>query len=499
MDALHYVFRVSVGESGDEISGEAMADIRFVSAGVREVALDLAAGMKVTSVSPGVFRHDGDRLVITLPIAPGVGERRQFTVKYQGSPTGSFVASNNLHGDRGVFSANWPDLARQWLPIIDHPYDKATSEFVITAPVKYQVVANGVLVEERDLGNGRRVTHWRQDQPISSWLNAVGIAEFAVRNFATLKGIPLQTWVPWQEREAGIATFEVPARQALEFMSDFVGPYPFSKLANVWAWVPGFRGGTEHASAIFYSCCKTSPDVVWHEIVHQWFGDAVTETDWNDVWLSEGFTTYFTHLTREHYQGRDAFVAGLKADLPRIFAAESKFPNATIVHADLIDMKNVLQPGPVFYQKGAWVLHMLRGLIGADKFQAGFREYYRLYRDSNASTADFQRVMEEASGQKLDWFFGQWLHRNPSPAVTGTWECSSGSKKVQVTLTQTQPGEAYRLPLEVAVMAGTQTRVEKLNLSAKQQAFEITVDAEPSSVILDPNTWVLMDSKFGKK
>ena len=503
VDALHYVFRVTVGESGDEISGEATADVRFVSAGVRSVTLDLAAGMTVASVTSGgttvEFTHRGDLLVIGLAAPSVAGERRQFTVQYRGIPAGGFMASKNLHGDRGVFSANWPDLARQWLPIIDHPYDKATSEFVITAPVKYQVVANGVLVEERDLGDGRRVTHWRQEQPISSWLNAVGVAEFSVRNFGTAKGVPLQTWVPYQEREAGIATFDVATHQAVDFMSEFVGPFAYSKLANVWAWVPGFRGGTEHASAIFYSCCKTSTDVVWHEIVHQWFGDAVTEKDWNDVWLSEGFTTYFTHLVREHYLGRDAFVAALQADKPRIFAAESKFPKATVVHVDLVDMKDVLQPGPVFYQKGSWVLHMLRGQIGFSNFQTGFREYYRLYRDSNASTDDFRRVMEEASGQKLDWFFAQWLHRNASPVVTGTWQYNAGSKKVEISLAQTQAGEAYRLPLEVGVTVGAQSKVEKVEFSTKQQRFEIAVEAEPSAVVLDPNTWVLMDARFGKK
>lgn len=505
---MHYVFRVNIAESGDEITGEATADIRFLREGVQTVSLDLASvaggkGMTVSSVkSKGAivgFTHQGDALVITVPGAVAAGERRQFTVQYRGIPASGLVASKNLHGDRGVFSVNWPNLARQWLPIIDHPYDKATSEFVVTAPVKYQVVANGVLVEERELGDGRRVTHWRQDQPIASWLNTVGVAEFSVRHFATVNGIPVETWVPYKEREAGIATFEVASRQALEFMSEFVGPYPYSKLANIWAWVPGFGGGTEHASAIFYSCCKTSTGVVWHEIVHQWFGDAATEKDWNDVWLSEGFTTYFTHLVREHVEGRDSFVAGLQADRPRIFAADSKFPKATVVHAELGDMKDVLQPGAVFYQKGSWVLHMLRGQIGFDKFRAGFREYYRLYRDGNASSEDFRRVMEEASGQDLRWFFQQWLHRTPSPLVEGTWQYNSRTQKMEVELKQAQAGDAYRLPLEIGFTVSGKARVEKVELTAKQQRFEIAVDGEPSAVVLDPNTWVLMDARFGKK
>ncbi len=507
VDALHYTFRITLGKSGDDISGEATADIRFLSAGVQTLLLDLASpeagkGMTVSEVSSGAtplaFSHQQNRLAIALPVAPAPGDRRQFTVKYHGTPTGSFVSSLNSHGDLGIFSANWPDLARQWLPVIDHPYDKATSEFLVTAPVKYQVVANGVLVEERALGNGQRLTHWRQDQPIASWLNAVGIAEFSVRTFAVIRGIPLQTWVPWQERQAGIDTFDLPARQALEFLSDFVGPYPYSKLANIWAWVPGFRGGTEHAGAIFYACCQSSPDVVWHEIAHQWFGDAITEKDWDDIWLSEGFATYFTHLTREHYEGRDAFVAGLRADAPRIFAAERQFPGEPVVHNNLSDMKKVMQPNQVIYQKGSWVLHMLRGQIGTDNFRSGIREYYRLYRDGNASTDDFRRVMEETAGQALRWFFDQWLHRSPSPVVAGLWHYNSLSKHIELSLTQTQAGQPYRLPLEVSLTVDGKPRIQKLEFTAKQQSFTFAAEREPSSLMLDPNTWILMDSRLEK-
>jgi aminopeptidase N len=143
--------------------------------------------------------------------------------------------------------------------------------------------------------------------PENSGRFAIGVAQFSFRNFATLADIPLQTWVYHQERENGITVFDKPAFRALEFYRDHIGPYPYEKLASVEA--AGISGGTEHASAIFYGQQsvqdKPATNLVAHEIAHQWFGNAVTEKDWDDVWLSEGFATYFTLLCTEHDDGRD--------------------------------------------------------------------------------------------------------------------------------------------------------------------------------------------------
>ncbi len=110
-------------------------------------------------------------------------------------------------------------------------------------------------------------------------------------------------------------------------------------------------------------------------------------------------------------------------------------------------------PNPIVYQKGAWTLHMLRGQSGTEKFWEGIREYYRRYRDSNASTDDFRQVMEEISGADLGWFFRQWLYRAGSPVVEGGWRYNAAAKMIEIELAQTQPGDAFRLPLEVGVGA----------------------------------------------
>jgi aminopeptidase N len=503
IDVEHYIFRVTLSDDSDEIVGETTARIRFVKDGVTQVALDLSSpgngkGMTVSEVSsagaPLRYEHASDRLAITLPAAPAAGDVREITVKYRGTPSDGLHAAKNRYGDRCFFSTNWPDMAHRWLPTVDHPYDKATSEFIVTAPAKYQVVANGLLQEEIDLGDGRRTTHWKQSVPIATWLNNIGVAQFASIHFGTAAGVPLQTWVFPKDHDAGIATFNEPMRQAIEFYSDHIGPYPYEKLASVQNGASN-GGGMEHASVIFYGQNsvngRPASGLVAHEVAHQWFGDSVTEKDWDDVWLSEGFATYFAALTAEHYEGRDRLVSQMARSRSGIFTTEKRLAGVAVVQTKA--WSGI--PNGIVYQKGGWSLHMLRGQIGDVKFWEGIRAYYRRYRDSNASTADFRKVMEEASGADLGWFFEQWVYRPGSPVVQGTWHYNPGTHQVEVSLAQTQPGEAYHLPLEIGVGAKT----EKVEFNNKQQTFAIAADAEPATVTLDPNVWLLIDAKLEKK
>jgi aminopeptidase N len=503
IDVQHYVFRVDLSDANDEIGGEATVTVRFVKDGVSSFWLDLATpaegkGMTVSAVtagsSPVEFTHRDDRLTLILTPPAKAGELRSFTVKYRGVPNKGLLFPKNKFGDRTFFSVNWPDLAHQWLPTVDHPSDKATSEFIVTAPAKYQVVANGLLQEELDLGDGRRRTHWKQSVPIATWLNNIGVAEFASRHFARAAGVPLESWSFPKDRENAIVTLEEPLRQSIEFFNDHIGPYPYEKLAGVQA--AGMGGGMEHASEIFFGERSISGrpglGLVSHETAHQWFGDSVTESDWDDVWLSEGFATYFSSLTIEHYQGRDALVQQLKRTRAGIFQTEKRMPDTAVVQTK--PWKGI--PNGIVYQKGGWSLHMLRGQIGDEKFWAAIREYYRRYRDSNASTTDFERTVEETSGQDLQWFFQQWMYRPGSPLVEGKWRYDAAAKKVLLDLAQTESGEPYRLPLEVGLGPA---KVEKVLLTQKQQHFEIAADQEPASVELDPNVWLLIDAKMAKQ
>ena len=506
IDAQHYIFQVTLSDQTAEIEGETTAVLKFLKDGMAEAALDLASpadgkGMTVTAVTSDAgavrYHHEADRLHLAFPPVKA-GEIRRFTVQYHGTPAGGLKTIANKFGDHVFFSVNWPDNAHQWLPTIDHPSDKATSEFIVTAPAKYQVVANGLLVEEIDRGDGRRTTHWKQSVPIATWLNNIGVAQFASRHFADAAGVPLQSWLFYQDRDNGIATFEQPLRRAIEFYNDRIGPYPYEKLAAVEA--AGMGGGMEHASEIFFGERSVSGRpafaLVAHETAHQWFGDSVTESDWDDVWLSEGFATYFALLTTEYYEGRDAFVAGLKRSRTSVFSAESRLPGVAVVQTK--PWKGI--PNQIVYQKGAWVLHLLRNQIGTETFWAGIREYYRRFRDANASTADFRKVMEEASHSDLGWFFQQWLYRPGSPAIEGGWKYDAAGHRLAIDLAQTQPGDVYRLPLEIGFTpAGAAPKIETVQMTARQQQFTIACDREPASVDLDPNTRMLAGIHFSKR
>jgi aminopeptidase N len=499
VDAIHYVFRLAIDDGSDRIQGDATVTFKL-AAGVREVLLDLTSdaagkGMTVSAVSVGgrtvAFTHAADRLRVPLPSPAANGEEIEVAIQYGGVPGNGLRLIANIHGERTGFSENWPNRARQWLPMVDHPYDKATGEFIVTAPSHYQVVANGLLVEELDLPGALRRTHWKQSVPISSWLYALGMARFAVHHYDVVRGIPQQAWVFPQDRDQGYALFELTGRRAFEYFSDRIGPYAYEKLAHVQA--AGIGGGTEHASAIFYGerGVTAGRGPVVHEVAHQWWGNAVTEKDWDDVWLSEGFATYFTHLYNEHVEGRDAFVRGLRADVNTIITAQKAAPDQPVIHRNLADMSKVLNR--LVYQKAGWVLHMLRGTMGTDPFWAGIREYYARYRNQNASTDDFRRVMEKASGAQLSWFFDQWLTRPGMPSLRGGWRYDAAAKQVHVEVTQTQAGGTFRIPLEIAIgSASRPPRIEKIELTAATGQFAFAADAAPTSVTLDPNTWVLM-------
>jgi aminopeptidase N len=517
IDALNYAFTIVVSDSTDIIDGELALDVRFVGAGVRSLRLDLMnattargnKGMMVAGVTMDgravTFTHENDVLLIALPGASTGQQRARVVVRYRGAPASGLKIGANKHGDRTFFSDNWPDKARHWLPTIDHPYDKATSEFIVTAPSHYQVVSNGLQVEVTDVAGGRRRTHWRNSVPIAPWLYVLGVARFAVQTVGAFDGKPIETWVYPQDRDAGFSDFATPTKSVLGFYTDYVGPFAYERLANIQS--NSVSGGMEAASAILYSESSVTGtgsvrwrNVVIHEIAHQWFGNAVTEFDWDDVWLSEGFATYFTLLYIEHAYGRDEFVRGLESSRASVLAYSALHPKYTIIHDNLSRMEDVTSSQT--YQKGSWTLHMLRGVLGDDVFQRGIQAYYRRYFNGSATTADFRRAMEEMSGQSLGWFFEQWLYKPGSLRVAGRWRYDAARKQVVVTLEQTQiDGSLFTMPIEVAMYRkGDATpTVQKVTISAKSNTFVIEAPIEPEMVKLDPKLFVLMEATMERE
>ena len=512
IDIEAYRFELTLRDDSDQITGRATVTFRFTADGVVELPLDLVGvrpdgeGMEVTGVQaverPLDYRHENDLLTVRLPRSGRPGERDSVTVSYRGAPASGLRIGPNKYGERTFFSDNWPNRARNWLPTVDHIAEKAACEFVITAPAHYQVVSNGVVVEETDLSGGMRLTHWRQSAPISPWLFVVGVARFAVQNLGDFDGRPVQTWVYARDRDAGFHDFAVPTLSALAFFDDYVGPFAYDKLANITS--PATGGGMEAATALMYSENAVTGDrpvrwrnVVIHEIAHQWFGNAVTESEWDDVWLSEGFATYFTLLFREHAYGRDDFVTGLREAAERVDFWYAQNPDYRIVHDGLDDMSRVTSVAT--YQKGAWVLHMLRKRVGDEAFQRGIRTYYARHLNGTASTDDLMRAMEESSGDDLQAFFDQWLRHGGNPVFEGTWVYDSAAGVVRVDLRQAQETGLFRMPLEIGVYTGRDrlpAQVVTVEVNAASHSFVIPVDAEPSDVRLDPDTWALFAADF---
>jgi len=517
INAINYTFRINLSDTTDEIRCEETVDIRYLAAGITTLRLDLIKaseklankGMVVSKVvSKGkilMYTHENDALIIKLPTPAKLNQRSSYTIFYKGVPATGLKIANNKYGDRTFFSDNWPNKGRNWLATIDHPYDKATCEFIIIAPDHYQVISNGLKIEETNLTNGNRLTHWKQSVPIAPWLYVLGVAKFAVQYVDEFDGKSIETWVYPQDRDAGFYDFAIPTKSALEFYSDRIGPFSYEKLANIQS--NSVSGGMEAASAILYSENSVVGDrnkrwrnVVIHEIAHQWFGNSVTEYDWDDVWLSEGFATYFTLLFIEHEYGYDAFMEGLASSKKRVDEFDKKNPEYRIVHNNLTDMSKVTSIQT--YQKGSWILHMLRGVLGTDIFWKGIQAYYKKYKDLNATTEDFQREMEEASGLDLTDFFKQWLYKPGALKYKGTWEYDSRKKEVIIRIDQVQTdGSFFKMPMEVGIYGSNNQNpdIKRVQLDSTSNVLTFSVAMEPENIVLDPNSWVLMEADLRKK
>ncbi len=511
VDVLHYRFHVGLTDATDEIDGRAEITVRFVADGVREFSLDLigresstSPGMEVLGVARGGatidHTHADHRLTIRLESPSAAGERRTFEVRYRGEPADGLIIDENMFGERTFFGDNWPNRARHWLPTVDHVSDKATVEWLVIAPDHYQVVGTGRIVEQTDMGDGSRLTHWASTVPIPPKVMVIGVARFAVQHVGVVAGVPVQSWVYPQNRDAGFYDYAL-AERVLRFFDGHIGPFPYAKLANVQSKTR--YGGMENAGNIFYSERSVRGDrgreeLIAHEVAHQWFGDSVTEKDWHHIWLSEGFATYFTQLYNEFTHGSDVMRNGMRGARDTVTGFHRQNPELALIAEQLTDPNEMLNQNA--YRKGGWVLHMLRREIGDDTFWQGIRAYYREFRDTNALTEDLQRVMEEVSGKDLGWFFRQWAYVPGHPVIAGSWAHDRQAGRIEVSLEQTQPSEPFRFPLDVAVRLadGTQ-QVETVLVDTRQGSFTFEVASTPEEVVLDPNVWLLFEGQLSRR
>jgi len=514
IDITHYVFRLALNDINNQITGKADVTIRFLSNDLSDFALDLDSrsdsewdkGMQVRSVIRGnyqvSFNHENDRLIIIpeQPIKEGLV--RTYRISYEGIPEDGLNIFDNKHRDRTFFGDNWPDRAHFWLPTVDHPSDKATCEFIITAPSDYQVVATGGLYEETDLGNGLRRTHWRSIAPIATKVMTIGVARFAVQHLDETAGVSIQNWIYPQDREAGFYDYAL-SKKILKFYSEKIGPYAFAKLANIQSTT--HWGGLESAGAILYhensvTGTRNCEGLLAHEIAHQWFGDAVTEKDWFHIWLSEGFATYLTHVYFEHAYSRKRLIQRMKKDRRRVIDFFKRRPHSIILDTTITNLSDILSTNT--YQKAGWFLHMLRRKLGEDHFWKGLRSFYKQYKNSNVLTADFKKVMEEVSGMDLSLFFQQWLIQPGQPQLRGSWTYEESENQLKVRLTKScPPHTAYIFPLDIGIYRNDKKEPEiaTVLMDSAKKTTSMDVSVLPDSLVLDPHVWLLFENTFSKK
>jgi aminopeptidase N len=511
-DVLHYKFEITLNDLNDSIQG--LATIQYIiktntvtPLGGKGVILDLAnlkngKGMIIRQVDAYVllsgvpnppFQHEKDKLVLFPLKFFKQGDTILTVIKYSGIPSDGLIISKNKFGHRTFFADNWPNRAHYWIPCVDDPADKASVEFIVTAPSHYQVISNGIQIEETNLPDNKKLTHWKEDVPLPTKVMVIGVADFAVNRVGDINCIPVYSWVFPENKTEGFYDYAI-AKDILAFFINYIGPYPYKKLANVQSKT--IFGGMENAGAIFYSESSVTGDrseerLLAHEIAHQWFGDMATEKSFAHLWLSEGFATYLAHIYAEEKYGKERFNDDMKGERDQVidFVKTSRKPVVDSVspYMQLLNPNN--------YQKGSWVLHMLRRQLGDSVFRKCIRKYYETYAGKNADTRDLQKIFESVSGKNLEKFFTQWLYTPENLKLDITWKYNKTEKNIAVTVKQYQQSGNFNFPLEILIQESLTSGPKRIikTISKNSETFLFPVSAKPIRFEADPMVSLLFE------
>ncbi len=514
VDIQRYRYEITLPDTGRHIA--VAATIEFArDRAVSELRLDLLAPMRVSRARRGCgaapatapFSQDSQAVVVTLGAA--TTGLNCVHLEYAGAPADGLVISTDSAGRWRAFGDNWPNRARHWLASIDHPSDKALVEFSVLAPAGLSVVANGILVEssladstatDESRSGGSRTggaarpdsaararTTWKTLFPIPTYLMVIAAAPLELHALGLTacglggveRCVPQQVFTAPEQARYMPGNFKF-ADDIVRFFARTVGPFPYAQLAHLQSSTR--FGGMENAGAIFYADRLfrepngVSVGLIAHETAHQWFGDAVTEREWAHLWLSEGFATYFAALYTEYGTGPEAFRTEM-ADMRGAIIGDDVVAQRPVLDTAQTELMALLNTNS--YQKGGFVLHMLRSEVGDSAFFRGIRAYWAAHRHGNALTPDLRAAVEQAAGRELGWFFDQWLTRPGYAELTTGWTHDPVSGQVALTVDQGARFGAFRFTLRVAVDGAdgdiTLVRVE--------------VPAEPTARVVLPGRW----------
>jgi len=508
-DALHYDLAIELDMSAARIPSAVLSmTARVTVEGLDRAVFDFniyngqLAISHVTDENGADLTYSTDTskdwLLVNFPASLHKDDTFTVRVYYSGTPDPQALESTfgapytrTTHGTSRipiVFTFSQPYGARNWWPCKDVPEDKATMDLHITAPTAYTVVSNGKLMSTVDAGGGKQTWNYSETYPIVTYLVSICCTNYThvsgtytSQDGATTMTIGHYLYPEYfnTEKDALTGTFE-----AMNLFARLYGEYPFISEKYVTA-THNISSGMEHQTCTSLGAGNTAPGGRGrqniHELSHQWFGDSVTCGHYDHLWLNEGFATYSEALFKEYYNGINSYHDYVNAWLTTGI-------NDTLA---LVNPEADNFTGALVYRKGAWVLHMLRHVLGDENFFTAVRQYYAKHAYSTALTPDLQTEFESVYGSSLDWFFNRWVYGADRPQYSWSWGMEG--KKLRVNITQLQSGNVFVMPVDI--------RVSDLNGNSKtftifndQQTQTFLIDVGEMDVLtveFDPENWIL--------
>ena len=508
--ALHYRLDLAFDHRAKSVSGSVGIRLTPLAGPLDSIVLDAVDmeihGVRLEGGKALRYLNRSPELAIHLDRTYAFGETLAVRIEYSCHPGKGlyFIYADSGGGRHDQIWSQGEDMDnRYWFPCYDYPNDKATSEVIGTVPADWTLLSNGRLVgETRDLKRNTRTFHWVQGKPHSTYLIMVAAGRYAIIR-GKYRNIPLDYYMYPADSSKWSTSFGRTAAMIRFFEGKTGVPYPWEKFDQIiiddFMW-----GGMENTTAVTLNddCVVgargaidfPSDPVVAHELAHMWFGDLVTARDWTHLWLNEGFATYCENLWTEAARGEDAFQYDMINSSFSIRGEERMLGRKPIVSHDSHPVN--------LYARGAWVLHMLRSILGDDAFFRGLHYYLTRFQYANAETDEFRLAIEDATGWSLGWFFREWVFGAglPKLEVSKTWDAQS--RTLQLVVRQTQQVDSltgyFRFPLAVECTTDHGKTARTYWVSGQEDTLTMALDGPPLMVIADKGYHLLKEMRFPK-
>jgi aminopeptidase N len=501
-DATYYRIEMSIDEVAKVVYGQVGMTARARVDNYATPTLHLRNELTVDSVrasgQPAVWSHVSGLLYITLNSSFDTGEEFDITVWYHGRPTtgglmGFYFGTHN--GTPMISTLSEPYMAQSWWPCKDTPSDKADSvDMIVTVNSGFYAVSNGVLRDSLDNGNGTTTYSWHESYPITTYLVSLAITDYARFDLwyhygpGDLDSMPVRFYSYPERFAEALVSWPITVDQ-IDFYAETFGEYPFVKEKYGMAHFP-WGGAMEHQTVTSATSGDFGfdPYLVAHELSHQWWGDMITCRDWHHIWMNEGFASYCEALWAEHTGGSYAYKNYM--DGMAYYADGRVYMDDTTNANEIFDIR--------VYDKGAWVLHMLRGVIGDDDFFALLRTYYNdpNHQHKDVVTEEFQALAETVSGMDLGSFFAEWVYGYYYPRYAFSWMSEPRSDNfyniyVHIRQYQSTSPQVFEMPIELLFEGLGGDPVYRVWDTKREQDFVFAVPDVPSSIEFDPDHWIL--------